>query len=144
MPRPLGRSPIARPGLVVDPRRQEALELRAGGVEHAERRVARAGQGGGSSTSFWSTRVERELGGQRDARFDELPHPHLGVGHSCSLALSSDGRNSLAPSSPPAGISSRTTRRTSDASSQNGLMILFPFRSALPRGPACTARSRSA
>ena len=54
------------------------------------------------------------------------------------------GPQQLLPSSASGGTSSRTTRSTSSASSLNGLMILLPFRSALPRGPACTARSRSA
>ena len=43
-PRPRGRSPIRAVRLLVDAGGQEALERLALGVEHAERRVARAGE----------------------------------------------------------------------------------------------------
>src|SRR4029077_13967901 len=57
---------------------------------------------------------------------------------------SSAGRRIFAPSSPSVGTSSRTTRRTTSASSLSGLRILFPLSRAFPRGPVWTARSRSA
>ena len=50
-----------------------------------------------------------------------------------SAARRSAGRSMRFPSSASVGTSSRTTRSTSSASSLNGLMILFPFSSALPR-----------
>src|SRR5262249_26226135 len=75
----------------------------------------------------------------------EIGAPKLGLAfHAQSFARSSAGRRILAPSSASVGTSSRTTRSTTSASSLSGLRILLPLRSAFPRGPACTARSRSA
>ncbi len=65
-------------------------------------------------------------------------------GLAASCVRRSAGRMSLPPSSSSVGTRSRATRSTRSASSLNGLRILFPFRSALPRGPGWTPRSRSA
>src|SRR6478735_8424039 len=75
----------------------------------------------------------------------EIGAPKLGLPfHAQSFARSSAGRRIFAPSSPSVGTSSRTTRNTTSASSLSGLRILLPLSSAFPRGPVCTARSRSA
>ena len=53
------------------PVREEALELRAAPVDHAERGVARAGELGGRLDEPLQERVERELRGERDACLDQ-------------------------------------------------------------------------
>jgi len=55
----------------VDPGIDEALEARPRRVDHAERRVTGAGQGGGCLGQLPQQVVERELGAQRDAGIDE-------------------------------------------------------------------------
>ena len=60
-----------RPGRVVEPVGHEPLELAAGAVDHAERRVARAGQLGGDPDERLQDGVERQLRGDRDAGLDE-------------------------------------------------------------------------
>ena len=59
--------------LGVDAGGQEALELRAARVDHAERRVARAGQLGGGLDDPLEQRVERELRGERDPGLEQAP-----------------------------------------------------------------------
>ena len=54
--------------LGVDPRRQEPLERLAGLVDHAEGRVARAGDLRGRLDDALQQRIERELGAERDPR----------------------------------------------------------------------------
>ena len=71
MPRPRGSSPIARCVACVDAGGDESLEVRARGVDHAERRVARAGQLRRGLDELLQQRVERELRAERDARVDE-------------------------------------------------------------------------
>ena len=61
------------PGGVVDPVRHEALELVAAAVDDPERRVAGLGQLGGDPDEGLQDGVERQLRGDRDARFDERP-----------------------------------------------------------------------
>src|SRR5262249_37182396 len=75
----------------------------------------------------------------------EIGAPKLGLAFRAqSFARSSAGRTILPPSSSSVGTRSWTTRSTTSASSLSGLRILLPLSSAFPRGPACTARSRSA
>ncbi len=71
MPRPVGRSPIARAHLRLDADREEALELLPGRPEHPEGRVARAGQRRGGLDELLEDRLERQLGRERDSRLDE-------------------------------------------------------------------------
>ena len=59
--------------LGVDSGGDEALERRAAPVDHAQRRVARAGQLGGRLDEPLQQRVERELGRQGDAGLDQRP-----------------------------------------------------------------------
>ena len=58
-------------GLRVDARRQESLEPAAGRMDDAERRVAGVRELRRGLDDSLEERVERELGGERDARLDE-------------------------------------------------------------------------
>ena len=75
MPRPRGRSPIAARSASSDPEGDEPLELVAAAVDHAERRVARAGELGGDPDQRLQDGVERQLRGDRDSGLDEAPAP---------------------------------------------------------------------
>ena len=55
----------------VDAGRQEALELRAAAVDHAEGSVAGAREVGGGLDQALEERVERQLRRDRDARLEE-------------------------------------------------------------------------
>ena len=72
-PRPRGRSPIARCVSVVDAGGQEALELLAALVEHADRRVARAGELARDLEQPLEHRLGVELGDQRAADVHQPP-----------------------------------------------------------------------
>src|SRR5262245_10252550 len=110
---------------------------RTAGIRRRERHRLRHLERGGRLSEPGSELVERIAG--------EVGSPELGLPlHAQSFARSSAGRKILAPSSPSLGTSSCTTRSTTSASSLSGLRILFPLSRALPRGPVCTARSRSA
>ena len=71
MPRPRGSSPIARCVSSSMPVVTNRSSVRARGVDHAERRVARAGQLRRGLDELLQQRVERELRAERDARVDE-------------------------------------------------------------------------
>ena len=60
-----------RNGLLVEAGVDEALEPRTGGIDHAQRRVAGAGQCGGRLGQLQQQIVQRELRAQRDAGRDE-------------------------------------------------------------------------
>ena len=79
MPRPRGSSPIAARSASPDPEGDEALQLVAAAVDHAERRVARAGQLGGDPDQGLQDGVERQLRGDRDSGLDEPPPPLIAV-----------------------------------------------------------------
>ena len=64
-------------GLLVDAGHEEALEACPGGVDHTERRVARAGQPRRRLHDPLEHGVEGQLGRDDDARLDELPEPRL-------------------------------------------------------------------
>ena len=72
--------------LGVDPGVDEALEPSSRLVDHAERRVAGAGQLGGSLGQLQQQIVERELRAQRDAGVDE-PAQAAGVGDMARLSV---------------------------------------------------------
>ena len=86
MPWPRGRSPIASRSSVIDPARDEALQLAAVLVEDADRGVARAGQLAGDAQQLLEHGVDLELGHQpaaglqqrREAGFVERPELHGG------------------------------------------------------------------
>ena len=69
--------------LLVDAGRDEALERRAGLVDHPERGVARAGQRRGGLDDLLQQRVERQLGVERDAGVEQLAKATVarGLGH---------------------------------------------------------------
>ena len=84
MPRPRGRSPIARVVLASIPRVTKRSQLAAVVVEHAERGVAGAGQLAGDAQQLLEHGVDLELGHQpaagleqrREACFVERSEPH--------------------------------------------------------------------
>ena len=71
MPRPRGSAPIFVAVVGVDAGVEEALEPGPGLVDHPERRIARAGQGGRGLRELLQEVVERELRAERDPRLDE-------------------------------------------------------------------------
>ena len=75
MPRPCGRSPIARCVAASIPRVTKRSSDRARLVEHAERGVARAGQLAGDVEHLRQQRLEVALGDERTADLDEPAQP---------------------------------------------------------------------
>ena len=75
MPRPRGRSPIAACVSASIPVVRKRSSAWPGLVDHAERRVAGAGELGRRLDDALQQRVERELGAERDARVDEHAEP---------------------------------------------------------------------
>ena len=69
------RSPVR----LADPEGDEALQLVAAPVDHAERRVARARQLGGDPDQRLQDGVEGQLRGDRDPGLDEPPPPLIAV-----------------------------------------------------------------
>ena len=69
------RSPVRLP----DPEGDEALQLVAAPVDHAERRVARPRQLGGDPDQRLQDGVEGQLRGDRDSGLDEPPPPLIAV-----------------------------------------------------------------
>ena len=89
------------PGLIlVDPGREKALERLARGRDHAESRVARAREVGGSLDQPLQHGVERELGGQQDPGLDEPPKPFPLVDHGCIICRTRRGALSVTPEVP--------------------------------------------
>ena len=68
-----------RPVRLPDPEGDEALQLVAAPVDHAERRVARPRQLGGDPDQRLQDGVERQLRGDRDSGLDEPPPPLIAV-----------------------------------------------------------------
>ncbi len=77
MPRPRGRLPIARSRRLVDAVGDEALQLVAVLVEHAERRVACPGQLAGDLEHAAEDDLGVELRHEAAADLDQLPQPRL-------------------------------------------------------------------
>ena len=76
----------------VDAGVEEALERRPGLVDHAERRIAGAGQGGRGLGELLQEVVERELRAERDSRLDEAAQAiRLGRGAHRSEPIRSTG-----------------------------------------------------
>ena len=77
MPRPRGRSPIARcvsGSMPAVTKRSSSCRLL---VEHADGRVARAGDLAGDVEELLEHRLDVELGDQRPPRIDQAPEAEL-------------------------------------------------------------------
>ena len=85
-PRPRGRSPIAAWLSASMPVRDEALELRARAVDHAERRVLRVGELRRDLDDPLEQGVERELRGERTARLEQASEARPGRSMRCPRA----------------------------------------------------------
>ena len=70
---PLAAGQLADRGvrLLVDPRRQEALELPAAAIDDTQGRIPGAGQLGGGRHEPLQERLERELRGDRHGRLEQ-------------------------------------------------------------------------
>jgi hypothetical protein len=67
---------------VVDPCRDEAVEVRSGPVEDSKGRVARSDEECRHLYGFVEDIVQRSLGADRDIRFDKVPKAILSVSDS--------------------------------------------------------------